>query len=178
MLFRGFCLLFLLVSGAATSLDIDSNALTQTGSSLRKKFFFKVYEVSHYMEFPPLKERALEEILQDGGVKQLRLQWLRSVPGHKIVEGFQETLSAVLQGEEAQRYAPEVAHFLSFFEGDAAQGDRHTLWWLPGGTLVVEKNGFYLGEITDVGFAQAVWKVWLGPKSVVQSQEMIRFLKS
>lgn len=155
--------------------DGNNYHLDATGVTTRKKFFVKVYSVAHYMEEPVKGDRsaAFQEVLNGNQAKQLTIHWLRPIDGRKIQEAFSEALGQTMNRRQFSESKELIDTFTEFFEEGATKKDEHIIRWLPQGTLVVEINGKERGKIEDPAFAQAVWEIWLGPKSIVNRNQLV-----
>jgi len=159
---------------AKVSFDFEGEQynLSGTGVSTRKKFFVKVYSVASYIEDPDSVKGGdvFDNILNSKGAKQLSFQWVRNVPQNKVRQGYRDALG---------KHTSNAAHIVEFtdFFGDVKSGDKHTIRWLPGGTITVSINGEEKGKMQNEEFAKAVWSVWFGSGSVVKRDRLVSLLK-
>lgn len=146
--------------------------LSGTGVSTRKKFFVKVYSVASYIEDPSSVkgDDVFNNILNSKSAKQLSFQWVRNVKANKVQEGYRQSLGKVTSN------AAHIVKFADFF-GDVKSGDKHTIRWLPDGTLTVSINGEEKGKMQNEQFAKDVWSVWFGKSSVVDRNKLVSQLR-
>lgn len=156
--------------------DGSDHTLQATGVATRKKFFVKVYSVAHYMENAKQETRdaIFEEILNSNNPKQLYLKWLRSASGKKVQDGYRDSFKTVNANGGLQS---AIAEYIGFFSGGVKSGDTHILTWLPDGTIEVSINGQSMGSIKDQDFARALWSIWFGPKSVVNRNDLVSYIR-
>lgn len=198
-LFKFFSVLFCLVSlGLFAEGSIRDNAtgetfpeevsfehggkefhLKATGVATRKKFFVKVYSVAHYLEEAANQAGGdrIQIIMQDDNAKQLTLKWQRSIDGHKVQEGYQESFRNALSNVELSQLQNQINEYLNYFSQGVHKGDEHVIRWLPGGYIEVIINGNSVGSITSKQFAKGLWSIWFGTKSVVDKERLISLMK-
>jgi hypothetical protein len=155
-------------------------SLQGTGVATRKKFFVNVYSVAHYIEGGRQLKYSSDiwrQIFSDDKAKQLTLIWARNVDAAVVQEGYTETLKKILSPVEYRKFREQIDAFLSLAGKNVRSHDRHILRWIPGGILEIEINGEKVGTIQDTEFLEAVWKIWLGPKSVVNRNQLISLLR-
>lgn len=148
--------------------------LEATGVATRKKFMFLIYSVASYLQKNGTEEGdKFARIMQPDTAKQLTLKWARDLGESTIREGFR---SAILQNDTEGTLKSEVDKFVTFF-GDIKKGEEQMLRWLPGGIIVVQYGGEVKGTIKNEAFAKALWSVWFGKKSVVNRNDLVKFMK-
>ena len=149
--------------------------LKATGSTVRKKFFFKVYAVVHYIDGAlegPVDAR-LEAALKDGRAKELTLDFARDVGPTQIQDAFRDGFTTNTTGEEFVQIEPVVAKFIGYFDRELKENTRLTLRWLPGGIVLTEVYGESKEPLTDPLFARVLWSIWLGEDSIVDPEELV-----
>lgn len=150
--------------------------LKATGVATRKKFFVRVYSIAHYMEDSntlPSGTDKFTAVLNSPKIKQLISKWDRSVNQKRVVDAYRESFKKTLSSSEYSALQTDIDTYLSYF-GSVNKGDNYTLTWFPDGMLTVEINGEEKGVIQNPQFARALWGIWVGPKSVVSRNELIK----
>ena len=141
------------------SMDLDGKKLQLNGLGLRTKVVFKVYVAGLYLE-KPSKDGL--EIAASEQVKRIELVFLRAVDGadvaKAIADGFTNNAGEVLPAlkERIEKFGKLIP--------DVKKGDRLLFLYRPGKALELEANGKSLGSIEGKDFADALYRVWLGPK--------------
>ena len=149
--------------------------LSLTGLTVRKKFFFKVYGMAHYMDTPPTgtEEAVLKEILTDGKAKQIIMEFARDVGVAQIQNAYRDGFRENAGKDEMKRIQPLVEQFVSAVKSDVKDGDRYVLTWLPGGTIQATFGSDEAPPITDPTFARVLWTIWFGDDSIVDPEELV-----
>lgn len=158
--------------------DDKKYELQATGSATRKKFFFKVYSIAHYLQkgvTAPASDK-FQPILSDDYAKQLTMKWVRDVGSDKVQEAFQESFHKIFSEQEYGKLSGEISNFLKFFQRNAVKGDEYILRWIPGGIVEVLVNGNKVGSVTSKEFAKGLWTIWFGPKSVVDRNDLVALM--
>lgn len=72
--------------------------LIATGVATRKKLFFKVYSIAHYLQKNAVPENGskLQKIMSDNNAKQLTMKWVRDVDNEKMKETLLDSFRNVL----------------------------------------------------------------------------------
>lgn len=148
-----------------------------TGTATRSKFFVNVYAVASYVQDPVKgkKEAIFDELLSDSKAKALQFNWVHDADQQKVRDGFIESFKKVLSEKDYAALKPQIDQFVSFYP-DIKVGDKQSLRWFPDGSVDVEINGVNKGTIKNPAFAQALWSIWLGPKSVVSRNKLVNHL--
>ena len=155
--------------------------LQATGVATRKKFFFKIYSIAHYLQTgkdaADNQKDKISLIMQDDNAKQFTIKWVRDVETGQIQNGYKESFKNTLGDAEYSQLQGEIDKFIQFFNQNAKKGDEHILRWLPGGYIEVLINGTQAGSFTNKAFAIALWNLWFGSKSVVNRNDLISLMK-
>ena len=156
-------------------------SLSYTGLAVRKKFFFKVYGMIHYIDYTgevKNKEEAFNLILTDGKAKQITMEFARDVDAQKIRDAYMEGFKLNATPVEFQSIQPLVNQFVDYFNTDVKENDKFILRWLPGGAILTIIKGNTKPVITSDIFARTLWSIWFGKGSIVDRDKLIeRMLK-
>lgn len=146
-----------------------------TGLTVRKKFFFKVYGMAHYMQDPVRsgKSEAFAAIMSDGKAKQITMEFARDVDAAKIKEAYQDGFKEHATKDELKNIDPLINRFIAYFSKDVKENDTYILRWFPGGTIVAVIQGEEEPAITDVTFARTLWSIWFGESSIVDRDDLV-----
>ena len=149
--------------------------MSLTGTTVRKKFVFKVYAMAHYMQDPPRtsKEEVYKAILADGKAKQITMEFVRDVDPDKIKEAYTDGFKENSTSEEWKSLQGTVEKFVGYFSREVKENDQLVLRWLPGGTIVATVVGEEKPPISDPLFARVLWTIWFGKDSIVDPDELI-----
>jgi len=137
--------------------------LVLTGTALRTKFGFSVYAIGSYVQ-EGIKVRDGGELARIATAKQLHLIFERDVDGETMAQSFRESIG---MSHPAPAFAAELAKLEQYFRAyPARRGDHVWLTSTPGVGLGCQVAGKPGVMIENVGFAQAVWEVYLGQKNL------------
>ena len=152
-----------------------STTVQLTGLAVRKKFFFKVYGIAHYLQDAGMmsKADAFTACLTDGKAKQITMDFARDVDVKKITDSYNEAFQENATKEELSAVQPSLTQFLGYFNKEVKEKEQYILRWLPGGTIVAIIQGEEKPAITNETFARILWSIWLGPHSVVDRDDLV-----
>jgi hypothetical protein len=152
-------------------------SLSVTGLAVRKKMFFKVYGIAHYMEaFAKAgnEEDAYKSVLTDGKAKQITMDFARDVDAGKIKDAYKDGFTAHTSPGELQKIKPMVDQFIGYFSKDLKENDQIILRWIPGGTIIAVIQGEEKPAIVNESFARALWSIWFGKDSIVDREDLVQ----
>lgn len=149
--------------------------LNLTGLSVRKKYFFKVYGIAHYMQDAGnmSKSDAFKACLSDGKAKQITMDFARDVDNKNIIDTYNESFKEMATKEELASVQSSLTQYLSYFDKEVKENQQYVLRWLPGGTVLATIQGEDKPAITNETFAKILWSIWLGPDSVVDRDDLV-----
>ena len=152
--------------------------LNETGTSTRKKFFVKIYVIASYLDVASKVNASnkFEAFTNDAYAKQLTFKFVHEVSVDKIREAYSESLNNIDPNLVSQLQG-EIQKFIGFFNEPIPVGEEQIFRWLPGGNVEILINGKKVGNITNKAFAQALWSIWLGDKSVVNRDDLTSLIK-
>lgn len=138
--------------------DVDGHALVLNGTATRKKFIVKVYVAGLYL---PARETDAEKILAADEPRHLVMQFVHDVDKGKMCNAWNEGLE-----KNTPDASPELkAQFdtLCSYMEDIKKGEQFVFTYLPGAGTRVSVKGVDKGTIEGKPFADALFKVWIGP---------------
>ncbi len=134
-----------------------------TGAALRSKYFFNVYTIGSYLD-ENVKARTAEELAAVNAPRQLHLIMERDVDGKDMAEAFQ---SAIRMNYRAPAFDDELTKLSAYMKANPVKkGDQVFLTYVPNVGLHVNVVGRPEMMIPNVGFARAVWEIYLGPNNL------------
>ena len=150
--------------------------LSLTGVGVRKKLFFKVYGIAHYMEVAEFEDvhKAIDTALSDSYAKQITMDFARDVDVGKIQDAYRKGFEKNASDEEEEVIAPFVETFVGYFTEDVKENDQYVLRWLPDGIVLTIVKGEEKKSIENVTFAKVLWRIWLGEKSIVDRKKLVK----
>ncbi|NNE09673.1 MAG: hypothetical protein HKN20_14020 [Gemmatimonadetes bacterium] len=140
--------------------------LSATGSGLRTKFRFKVYEAVLYVAPSSLPPAAAAEIARPAVAKRIEMHFRRGVDADKMTGAFRDGFEKVLGEEGMEPFESGIEQFLSFFDAKIEKEETIVLTWLPGGKLITEVRGVTKPVMTDAKLSEALFLIWLGDDPV------------
>lgn len=151
------------------SAKVAGKELKLNGAGVRTRVIIKVYAMALYL---PEKKDTTAGVLDSPGPRRFTLGMLREVTGDDLGQAFMAGITANTDKAERSKFVNQLAAFGDYFQAIPAlkKGDILTADWVPDAGMVMHLNGKQLGEpIKDVGFYNAVLKIWLGDKPVDSS---------
>lgn len=132
--------------------------LTLTGETLVKRSIFKLYTIASYVQ-ADVNVHSAAEIVSKDCAKQLHLVMERQINGQDMAASFVDAISLNYPGP---KFAEQKKQLLDFMKNQVLKkGDHVYLTHVPSvGFECVMPKGKIL--IKDVGFAQAIWEIYLG----------------
>ena len=142
-----------------TQMDVDGQALVLNGTATRKKFIVKVYVAGLYL---PARETDAERILDADEPRHLVMQFVHDVDKKKMCDAWNEGLE-----KNTPDATPELKgqfETLCSYMEDIKKGEQFVFTYLPGSGTRVSVKGVEKGTIEGKAFADALFKVWIGPR--------------
>jgi hypothetical protein len=138
--------------------------LVLNGAGMRTKFIIKVYAAGLYL---PEKKNTVPDILKLEGPRRVTLVMARDISSDDFGQAFMTGLNNNIDNAEKAKYVSQISKFGEMFGAIAGlkKGDVLHLDWIPGSGTQAELNGKKIGElIPDLGFYNAVLRIWIGDK--------------
>lgn len=145
---------------------VSGKELKLNGAGVRTRVLFKVYVLGLYLAE---RKDSTAGVLESAGPRRISLTMLREVTGEDLGQAFMTGITANTDKAERSKFVNQLAQFGEVFVSipAAKKGDVITVDWVPGTGTVMHFNGKPIGEtMPDLGFYNALLKIWLGDKPV------------
>ena len=142
-----------------TQAELGGEQLTLNGAGLRKKFMFKVYVGSLYLQE---KTSDADQVLNMEDPNRVRMDLLRDVDQDTLNEAMAEGLQANLTDAEREQFSAEIAQFNGMLD-DGKKGDQVFIDYVPGEGIRITHDGRDKGTIANDDFHRPLLKLWIGP---------------
>lgn len=151
------------------TVKVAGKELKVNGAGVRVRIVVKVYAMVLYL---PEKKDTAAGVLESPGPRRFSLGLLREVTGEDLGQAFMAGITANTDKTERSKFVNQLAQFGEAFVNipQAKKGDVINVDWVPDTGTVMTLNGKPIGEpLKDLGFYNAVLKIWLGDKPVDSS---------
>jgi hypothetical protein len=153
-------------------IEAGGKQLHLMGMGLRKKFVFKVYIASFYLEDDSSADAV--KVIASDQVKRVEMHMLRDLERGKIIEaieeGFQKNSAAQMPAlkERLEKFMKSIP--------DLKSGEVITITYVPGQGMHVKAGKGEEIDLPGKDFADALFSVWLGahPVDGDLKEEMLR----
>lgn len=138
--------------------------LVLNGAGMRTKFIIKVYAAGLYLTE---KKNNVPDVLKLEGPRRLTLVMVRDITSDDFGQAFMTGINNNIDNAEKAKYVSQISKFGEMFGAipGLKKGDVLHLDWIPGSGTVTELNGKKIGEVVpDMGFYNAVLRIWIGDK--------------
>ena len=145
--------------------DTDQQ-LVLNGAGLRKRAFFQVYAAGLYLAE---KKTSAADAIAIPGAKRVAIHMLRNVDAQTFSGALADGIRDNHDEAQAKALAPRVGQLVAIMAevGEAKEGMRITLDWLPAAGTVLSVNGKPAGSpIAGEDFYRAMLRIWLGDNPV------------
>ena len=144
------------------TLTVDGTSLVLNGAGLRTKTFLKVkvYVGALYL---PQRSRDAAAIVAADVPKAIRIVMLRDADRASMVGSLRDGIEANSPAQAAA-LAPKVKELEAGFPADFKEGQVLSLVYAPGKGLTVGIEGAVAQSFPGKDFADALFRIWLGPK--------------
>ncbi|MBH9554279.1 chalcone isomerase family protein [Inhella gelatinilytica] len=145
---------------------VAGKELKLNGAGIRTRVIVKVYVMALYLTE---KQTTSEGVYDSQGPRRFTLTMLREVNGDDFGQAFMAGITANTTAAERSKYVNQLTAFGEAFVnvGTMNKGGVLTADWVPGTGMVMAINGKPFGDVLpDLGFYNAVLKIWLGDKPV------------
>lgn len=143
------------------TIEVEAQKLVLNGAALRKIAFIKIYVAGLYLES---KENRPDAILDHDTPRTLMMHFLRDVDARRLCEGWDSSL-ALNTPDPSDELQAQFRTLCSWME-DAAEGERLRFVYTPAHGTTIEYRDSVKGPIEGKEFADALFRTWLGPRSI------------
>lgn len=160
-------------------LDDEFIELDLSGQVIRKKLFFDIYHIAHYMPWSRLDARdyplsqAIEHVLSGEYPQQIDIVFQRDIKAEKIREVLEQGIRKNSSRAEFEAIANELARFKQAIDTDIPAQAHLRLRWLPSDTLIAYYQDRETLRMSNPLFARLLWSVWFGQKAVVNKEKLL-----
>jgi len=143
---------------------VGGKDLKLNGAGMRTKLVIKVYAAGLYL---PEKSKNVAEILGMEGPRRVTLVMARDISSEDLAKAFMDGINDNLDKAEKAKFVTQINKFGEMFASvdQIKKGDVLHMDWVPGTGTVCELNGKRIGGTAiDIGFYNAVLRIWLGDK--------------
>lgn len=139
---------------------VDSRTLVLNGMGLREATLLKVdvYVAGLYLE---AKSSDADAIVRSDQAKRLVMKFVRAVAAKDLVKAWNEGFGKSASGS-LTALKDRIATFNSWMS-DMPVGSTLSLTSVPGAGVEVEVQGEAKGTVPGADFAEALFRIWLGP---------------
>lgn len=167
-LFRASLLLLIIFSGSMlnaasfpSSIQTDDGiTLYRVGSGTFRWTVIRVYDGAFY--------QSKSTVQGEEKAKHLELEYHTSISADRIVSGGNAILRRNVSPEVLASLQDRLDLINSAFV-DVRRGDRYSLTFVPGRGTELRLNGQLLVTVPGADFAEAYFKIWLGPDPISDS---------
>jgi len=148
------------------NLSLEGQELVLNGAGVRKKFFFKLYVGSLYLEE---KSQQAEAVVTADSPMAIRLNIISGkINSDNMTEATLEGFDKATRGN-TQPLQAEIDQFMAAFEEKIVEGDQFTLLYVPQEGVKVYKNGALATTVAGLAFKRALFGIWLGEEPAQKS---------
>ena len=141
---------------------VDGRALPLNGAGLRTKSFLKV-KVYVGALYVAERSRDATAIVAADAPKAIRISMLRDVDRETMVKSLRDGIEANSPAQAAS-LAPKLKQLEAGFPPEFKEGQVLSLAYAPGKGVTVAIEGGTSQHFDGKDFADALFRIWLGPK--------------
>ena len=156
----------------------QASSLQLTGTAIRKRFFLKIYRISHFMEWPTnpvVDSHALFTLITSGNVEQrIELVFLRSVSRKQLENALIEGVKRNNSGRDLSDIEAQIKTLSSGVDKDIEAQTHLVLARSASDVLTVYVNDEKIVESNKKAFNESLWSIWFGDQPTVDKNELIK----
>lgn len=154
------------------TLTVEGKTLVLNGAGLRTKTFLKV---KVYVGALYVSERSKDPaaILAQDAPRVIRLTLMRDVDKDSMLSSFREGIEANNPGQTAA-LEPRLKQLEAAFPAEFKEGQVLAVTYVPGKGTTAAVEGEKAVAIPGKDFADAVFRIWIGPKPTDGGLEDLR----
>lgn len=153
-------------------------SLSLSGTTIKKRFFFNVYRLSHFMEKPksdfPTKDSLITFILNANTQQRIELEFLRDVTREQIEEALMQGIEQNNADSDLSKIKEDIERLSSGFQDEVEKHSTLTLSRLSKKELNVFFNNTLVVETENQALADALWSIWFGKAPIVNTEDLVQ----
>ncbi|WP_157812631.1 chalcone isomerase family protein [Alteromonas sp. MB-3u-76] len=157
--------------------EARSIPLVFSGSTIRKRFFFSVYKISHFMAWPAEKSSNPDELIKliaAGDLSQrVEIEFLRDVSREQVEEALIDGIERNNPGKDLSEIKNDIIRLSEGFDNDITEKSRLVLTRIDKTKLIVHFNEQRIVETDNRELTEALWSIWFGQKPIVDNKALI-----
>lgn len=151
--------------------------LALSGATVRKRFFFSVYKISHFMAWPletPNNPDELIKLIASGQFSQrVEIEFLRDVSREQVEEALMDGIERNNPDVDLSNIKTEIMRLSDGFDNDITENSRLVLSRVNVGKLIVYFNERKIVETDNSELTRALWSIWFGQEPIVDNKALI-----
>ncbi len=155
-----------------------ADGLSLSGTTIKKRFFFNVYRLSHFMVKPkgdfPTKDSLITFILNANTQQRIELEFLRDVSREQIEEALMQGIEQNNVDADLNTIKKDIERLSSGFQDEVKKHSTLTISRLPSDKLSVFFNNNFVVETENKALANALWSIWFGKDPIVDTEDLIQ----
>ena len=155
-----------------------ADGLSLSGTTIKKRFFFNVYRLSHFMVKPkgdfPTKDSLITFILNANTQQRIELEFLRDVSREQIEEALMQGIEQNNADADLNTIKKDIERLSSGFQDEVKKHSTLTISRLPSDKLSVFFNNNLVVETENKALANALWSIWFGKDPIVDTEDLIQ----
>ncbi|MBJ2128487.1 chalcone isomerase family protein [Alteromonas sp. IB21] len=156
----------------------NTDALSLSGTTIKKRFFFKVYRLSHFMEKPKgdfsTRDSLITFILNANTQQRIELEFLRDVTRNQIEEALMQGIEQNNANSDLSQIKQDIERLSSGFQDEVKKHSTLTLSRLSKEKLKVFFNNTLVVETESKALADALWSIWFGEDPIVDTEDLVQ----
>ncbi|WP_334030462.1 chalcone isomerase family protein [Alteromonas sp. P256] len=162
---------------SSTQYAEPTKPLAFSGATVRKRFFFSVYKISHFMAWPQETSDNPDELIKlisSGQLSQrVEIEFLRDVSREQVEEALMDGIERNNPDVDLSNIKSEIMRLSDGFDNDIAENSRLVLSRVNVGKLIVYFNERKIVETDNSELIRALWSIWFGQKPIVDNKALI-----
>lgn len=162
---------------SSTQYAEPTKPLAFSGATVRKRFFFSVYKISHFMAWPQETSDNPDELIKlisSGQLSQrVEIEFLRDVSREQVEEALMDGIERNNPDVDLSNIKTEIMRLSDGFDNDITENSRLVLSRVNVGKLIVYFNEQKIVETDNSELTRALWSIWFGQKPIVDNKALI-----
>ena len=154
-----------------------AESLAFSGSTIRKRFFFSIYEISHFMAWPEETSGDTDELIElittGKFAQQLEIVFLRDVSREQVKEALIDGIERNSPSADLREIGNKITKLSESFDSDISENSSLILSRGNNSKLIVYFDDRKIVESDNPELTKALWSIWFGPEPVVDKKALI-----